>query len=591
MIVLTEQTILLLTLGSLILALIFGKWRYDAVSLLALAVLVLLGIIPLEKAFIGFSHPAVIIVALVLLISRGLEESGFVSAMGNSIIRMKLSENQFLLAILLIGMLLSSFMNNIGAMAVLLPITLAACQSMSWNPSKFLMPLAFACILGGMNTMIGTPPNIIISQYREDLGGNAFSFFDFSYVGIFVSITGVLFISFLGYRLLNYSKSENLSTNLIDLKNYLFEVVVKEDSPAIGKRLAEINNISDSETEVLGLVNENGAIAKVGMSKKIKAGQILVIKTDPEIIATIKNKLGFEIAENLNPIKEEDLEEIEAMIAPSSRLIGRNHNFFRRIASNNLALLGLWRQGAKFRTRLARENFKIGDVLLLGLRDIDEERTKSIIKHLGLIPIMQRNLQTIPSRSRLIKSIILFCLSIGLAAFNIINIVIAFLICVLGFVRLKILNGNLYKNIEWPVIILLAAIIPIGNALQETGITQFIAMELATLSSVLSLPWILLIVLVFTMLVSDVLNNAATAIIMAPIAVELAIQLQAPLDVFLMAVAIGASCAFLSPIGHQCNTLVMAPGRYRFTDYWRIGLPLEIIIAVVSIPMILYVWG
>ena len=179
----------------------------------------------------------------------------------------------------------------------------------------------------------------------------------------------------------------------------------------------------------------------------------------------------------------------------------------------------------------------------------------------------------------------------ALAAFNVINIVIAFLICVLGFVRFKILNGNLYRNIEWPVIILLAAMVPIGQALQSTGITQQIAVELAAYTGSLSLPWILLIVLVFTMLVSDILNNAATAIIMAPIAVELAIQLQAPLDAFLMAVAIGASCAFLSPIGHQCNTLVMAPGKYKFSDYWRIGLPLELIIAIISIPMIMFIWG
>ena len=591
MIVLSEQTSLLLILGGLVVALISGKWRYDAVALIALALLVLLGIVPLESAFIGFSHPAVIIVALVLLISRGLQESGFVSLIGNSMLKMKLSENQFLLALLFIGMLLSSFMNNIGAMAVLLPITLATCQTMSWNPSKFLMPLAFACILGGMNTMIGTPPNIIISQYREDIAGSSFNFFDYSYVGLSVSIAGILFIGMFGYRFLKYNKTATETTKLIDLKNYLFEVMVKEDSPAIGKRLSEITNIADSETVILGLVNENGAIAKVGMSTKIRAGQILVIKTDPNEIASIKSKLGLEIADNLNPIKEEDIEEIEAMITPASRLIGRNHTFFKNIVSTNLALLGLWRQGAKFRTRLARENFKVGDVLLLGLRDIEQEEIKSLIKHLGLMPIMSRDLQVIPSRSRLLKSIILFLLCIGLAAFNVINIVISFLICVLGFVRFKVLNGNLYRNIEWPIIILLAAMVPIGQALQSTGITQLIAAELAVYTGSLSLPWILLIVLVFTMLVSDILNNAATAIIMAPIAVELAIQLQAPLDAFLMAVAIGASCAFLSPIGHQCNTLVMAPGKYKFSDYWRIGLPLELIIAIISIPMIMFIWG
>ena len=590
MFVLYEQQILLTVLLGLILALVWGKWRYDAVALIALSLLIIAGIIDLKSAFIGFSHPAVIIIALVLLISKGLQEAGFVSLLGNMIGRLLLSEKQFLLSLLMIGMFLSSFMNNIGAMAVLMPLTIATCHSMNWNPSKFLMPLAFACILGGMNTLIGTPPNIIISEFREDNIGSAYGLFDFTSVGLAVSFCGVLFITLLSNKFLKFSKTASEDAKLIDLKNYLFEVRVVEDSPAIGKRLSEISNFSNADTEVLGIVNANGAIAKVGMSTKIKANQILVIKSDPEEIANIQSGLGLEIGENLNPLIEDDLEEMEAMIVPSSRLIGRNHSFFKNIVTNSMALLGLWRQGAKFRTRLARETFKVGDVLLLGARDIDEESTKKMIKHLGLMPIMERNLQTIPSRSRLLKSILLFIIAIALAAFNVVDIVIAFLFCVLGFLRMKVLNGNLYRGIDWPVIVLLAAIIPIGQALQETGLTQMAGSYLALSAEYMSLPWIILLILVFTMLVSDVLNNVATAIIMAPIAVELAIQLNVGVDPFLMAVAIGASCAFLSPIGHQCNTLVMAPGRYKFADYWKLGLPLEILIAVISVPMILYIW-
>ena len=590
MIFIYEQQILLTVLLGLILALVWGKWRYDAVALIALSLLIIAGIIDLKSAFIGFSHPAVIIIALVLLISKGLQEAGFVSLLGNVIGRLLLSEKQFLLSLLMIGMFLSSFMNNIGAMAVLMPLTIATCHSMNWNPSKFLMPLAFACILGGMNTLIGTPPNIIISEFREDNIGSAYGLFDFTSVGLAVSFCGVLFITLLSNKFLKFSKTASEDAKLIDLKNYLFEVRVVEDSPAIGKRLSEISNFSNADTEVLGIVNANGAIAKVGMSTKIKANQILVIKSDPEEIANIQSGLGLEIGENLNPLIEDDLEEMEAMIVPSSRLIGRNHSYFKNIVTNSLALLGLWRQGAKFRTRLARETFKVGDVLLLGARDIDEESTKKMIKHLGLMPIMERSLQTIPSRSRLLKSILLFIIAIALAAFNVVDIVIAFLFCVLGFLRMKVLNGNLYRGIDWPVIVLLAAIIPIGQALQETGLTQMAGSYLALSAEYMSLPWIILLILVFTMLVSDVLNNVATAIIMAPIAQELAIQLNVGVDPFLMAVAIGASCAFLSPIGHQCNTLVMAPGRYKFADYWKLGLPLEILIAVISVPMILYIW-
>ena len=586
----TDQTILAGALVILMGLLIWGKWRYDAVTLLCLAALVLMGIVPANDAFSGFGHPAVVTVALVLLISKGLQEAGMVSLAGNLFSRLTLSENQFLIMIMVIAALLSSFMNNIGAMALLLPITLSVCQKMGWNPSKFLMPLAFASILGGMNTVIGTPPNIIIGQYRQEYTGVSFNFFDYSLVGLAVSILGILFISVIGYRLVKVRENTTEISRLIDLKNYLFEVTVREDSKAIGLRLSEIKKISGPETEILGLVNETGAVSSVSMATKIQPGQILVIKTSPDDISSIQEALGFEIAENLNTIQESDLDEIEVMVSAGSRLIGRKHEFLKRLASEDLALLGLWRRGAKFRTRLAREAFKVGDVLLLGVRTKDDEGVKEKIKHLGLMPLMERELQTIPSRSRLLKSLVFFGLAIGLTAFNVMDIVVAFLLCVIAFISIKVLNGNLYRNIEWPVVVMLAAMIPVGQALETSGISLNIANFISTTTQGMDMPWLILMVLVITMFVSDIVNNAATAVIMAPIAANLAIQAGHPVDPFLMAVAVGASCAFLSPIGHQCNTLVMAPGNYKFGDYWRLGLPLECVIVAISIPMILFVW-
>ena len=586
----TDQTILAGMLIILMGLLIWGKWRYDAVTLLCLAALVLMGIVPANDAFSGFGHPAVVTVALVLLISKGLQEAGMVSLAGNLFSRLTLGENQFLIMIMVIAALLSSFMNNIGAMALLLPITLSVCQKMAWNPSKFLMPLAFASILGGMNTVIGTPPNIIIAQYREEYTGVSFNFFDYSLVGLAVSVLGILFISIIGYRLVKVRENTTEITRLIDLKNYLFEVTVREDSKAIGLRLSEIKKIAGPETEILGLVNETGAVSSVSMATKIQAGQILVIKTSPDDISSIQEALGFEIADNLNTIQESDLDEMEVMVTAGSRLIGRKHEFLKRLASEDLALLGLWRQGAKFRTRLAREAFKVGDVLLLGVRTKDDEGVKQKIKHLGLMPLMERELQTIPSRSRLLKSLVFFSLAIGLTAFNVVDIVVAFLLCVIAFISIKVLNGNLYRNIEWPVVVMLAAMIPVGQALETSGISLNIANFISTTTQGMDMPWLILMVLVITMFISDIVNNAATAVIMAPIAANLAIQAGHPVDPFLMAVAVGASCAFLSPIGHQCNTLVMAPGNYKFGDYWRLGLPLECVIVAISIPMILFVW-
>ena len=586
----SDQAILATTLVVLMGLLIWGKWRYDAVTLICLAALVLLGIVPANDAFSGFGHPAVVTVALVLLISRGLQEAGMVSLAGNLISRYTLSENQYLVVIMVIAAFLSSFMNNIGAMALLLPITLSVCQKMDWNPSKFLMPLAFASILGGMNTVIGTPPNIIIAQYRQEYTGAAFNFFDYSFVGLAVSVVGILFIALIGYRFVTVRENDEDTTRLIDLKNYLFEVKVRDDSNAIGMRLSEIKKISGPETEVLGVVNETGGVSRVSMAKKIQPGQVLVIKTSPDDIASIQERLGFEIAENLNTIQESDLAEIEVMVTAGSRLIGRKHEFLKRLASDDLALLGLWRRGAKFRTRLAKEAFKVGDVLLLGVRTIDDEGVKERIKHLGLMPLMERDLQTIPSRSRLLKSLIFFTAAIALTAFNVMNIVVAFLLCVIAFISIKVLNGNLYRNIEWPVVVMLAAMIPVGQALETSGISLNIANFISTTTHGMDLPRMILMILVITMYVTDIVNNAATAVIMAPIAANLALQVGQPVEPFLMAVAVGASCAFLSPIGHQCNTLVMAPGNYKFGDYWRLGLPLECVIVAISIPMILFVW-
>ena len=349
----SEQGILATALVVLMGLLIWGKWRYDAVTLICLASLVLLGVVPAESAFTGFGHPAVITVALVLLISKGLQEAGMVSLAGNLISRLTLGENQYLIMIMVVAAFLSSFMNNIGAMALLLPITLSICQKMEWNPSKFLMPLAFASILGGMNTVIGTPPNIIIAQYRQEYTGVSFNFFDYSFVGLSVSIIGVLFIALIGYKLVKVRENTSNATRLIDLKNYLFEVTVKEGSKAIGMRLSEIKKISGAETEVLGIVNKTGGVSRVSMGKKIQPGQTLVIKTSPDYISSIQEALDLEIAEELNTIKESDLAEIEVMVSAGSRLIGRKHDFLKRLASEDLALLGLWRQGAKFRTRLA----------------------------------------------------------------------------------------------------------------------------------------------------------------------------------------------------------------------------------------------
>ena len=584
-----DQLILSIVIIGLLVFFISGKYRYDYVSLGALALLILFDVIKIENAFVGFSHPAVITVALVLLISKGLQDAGLSAVTGNIIGRFSPSETQFLFLIMFIAAILSSFINNIGAMALLLPITLSTCQKMGWHAGKFLMPLAFASILGGMNTLIGTPPNIIIAEFKESYTGEAFNFFDFSYVGLLVSFLSIIFIGLISSKLVAKRKLAK-TNNLIDLDNFLFELVVPEGSKAIGLTFSSFIKKAGNETEILGLVNENGAVSKVGNNSKIRADQHLVMKVSPNHISSIQDRFGLNIPESSRDLKEELIDEIEVVITPGSRLVGRKQNYLMKLAYEELFLLGMWRKGARFRTRLSKQMFKIGDVLLLGVRDTDKEDVTAKINHLGLMPIRSREISTLPSRSRFLKAVIFFTTAILLAAFNVINVLTAFLLCVLGFVGIKILKSNLYRHIEWPIVIMLAAMIPIGQALESTGITALIATEVVSLAGDLHIFWVLMIILIITMLITDVINNAATAVIMAPFSVNIALQLGQPLEPFLMVVAVGASCAFLTPIGHQCNTLVMGPGNYKFSDYWRLGLPLDILIVLASIPMILFVW-
>ena len=584
----------IIILGLLILMVglfIWGRWRYDAISLGVLSVFVLLGYIQPEEAFNGFSHPAVITVALVLLISKGLERSGFISVIGRKLQAYANSEIQFMISITFFAAILSSFMNNIGAMAMLLPITLGICQKMNWNPSKFLIPLSFASILGGMNTKIGTPPNIIISEFRNDFADKDFAFFDFAFAGVPVSILGILFIALIGWRLIKKRPINSENNPLIELEDYLVEMVITENSKLIEKRALDFRQELDTDTALMGQIDENGKKIEIHGNQKLYEGQILIMKINPDMVADIQQEFGLDIDSENDLTSIEDLGGIEAIIVPKSRLIGRKYQYFKRLIGRDLSLLGLWRRGLKFRFRLSNEIFKVGDVLLIANRG-EKNNISEKLELAGLMPLWQREFDVARDPTKIFIALGLFAICLLLVIFNYVPIVVAFLICVIGFVSSKLLTGEgVYRHIDWPVVILLAAMIPIGNTLISYGITDSVSSYLAGLSSTVDYVWLVVLIMIITMFLSDIINNAATAVIMAPLAVSLADKINQPIEPFLMSVAIGASCAFLSPIGHQCNTLVMAPGNYKFGDYWKVGLPLEILIILISVPAIIFYWG
>lgn len=580
-----------LILCILFIFLVWGRWRYDGIVLVGLALMVLLDLVPPKEAFLGFGHPAVITVALVLLISKALEKSGFINLIGDFLRQRVTGEIQFLFILMFVAGFLSSFMNNIGAMAMLLPITIGITQKMEWNPSKFLMPLAFASILGGMNTKIGTPPNIIISEFREDYAQSSFNFFDFAFAGFPVSFFGILFIAFLGWRLVKVREEAGDKRPLVDIQDYLVEMTIEDGSNLIGKRIHELTRKLGSDNVLMGVVSKKGRIRKPHNLETFEQAQILVLKISPGDVAGVQTEFGLSIDPDLKEVRRQgELGEIEAMISPRSRLIGRKYRYFKRMAGGVLSLLGLWRQGSKLRRRLEREIFKAGDVLLLSNRDSDE-RAAEKLELLGLMPLWQRELDVIRDPIKVLQAVSIFAAALIAVIFFGVNIMVAFLLCVLAYSANRLLTGDgIYRHIEWPVVVMLGAMIPIGGALTSSGLTVTVAEFLTNYFAESNVVWLLILILIITMFISDLINNAATAVIMAPISIQIANQVGQPMEPFLMAVAVGASCAFLSPIGHQCNTLVMGPGNYRFGDYWRLGLPLEILIVAISIPAIMFTW-
>ena len=497
--------------------LIWGKWRYDGVTLAALALMVLLGLVPAKEAFLGFGHPAVITVALVLLISKALEKSGFIGMIGDLLKQRITGEIQFLILLMFVAGFLSSFMNNIGAMAMLLPITIGITQKMKWNPSKFLMPLAFASILGGMNTKIGTPPNIIISEFREDYANQSFEFFDFAFAGLPISLLGIVFIALIGWRLVKLREEAGAQRPLLDIQDYLVEMTIDEQSELVGKRVHELTSALGTDNVLMGVVSDKGTIRKPHHRETFEALQILVLKISPDDVAGIQTQFGLIIDPELkDPTQIGELGEIEAMITPRSRLIGRKYNYFKRMAGGVFSLLGLWRKGTKFRRRLAREIFKAGDVLLLSSRDT-EDRAAEKLELLGLMPLWQRELDVIRDTSKVVQALLIFGIALIAVIFFNVNIIVAFLICVLAYASRRLLTGDgLYRHIEWPVVVMLGAMIPIGGALTSSGLTATSANFITNYLGDVHVAWVLVVILVFTMFISDLINNAATAVIMAP---------------------------------------------------------------------------
>lgn len=571
--------------------LVYGRWRYDLVALGALFAGLVAGVVPVSEAFAGFGHPATLIVAMVLVVSRGLMNSGAVHYIARLVANGAQSVGRHILLLGGVGAALSTVMNNVAALAMLMPVDIEAAHKAGRSPAVTLMPLSFATILGGMVTMIGTPPNIIIAQFSREAGGTAFGFFSFAPVGLACAVAGLAFIALVGWRLIPKERAAvNSPQALLDMKGYTAEVVVGEESSIVGKMVPELDMVAEEAGVVVaGLVRRGKRLAGRARRAKVRAGDILVLEASPAAIDRFVGslKLGYIGQDRHRREAGADLALSEVVVPSRSRLDGRSADDARLLSYYGITLLGISRQGKPSRERVRRIPIEGGDVLLLlGPPD----RLAEASARLGTLTLAERGL-TVTRYGRAWLAVGLFAAAVVLASTGLVPLAVALIGVVVGYAVSDIVPPRqLYESIDWPVVVLLAALIPLGTALEETGGTALLAGGLVTLSAGFPAWVVVLILLVATMSLSDVLNNNATALVAAPVAIEVARTLDARPDAFLMAVAVGASCAFLTPIGHQNNTLVMGPGGYSFGDYWRMGLPLEVIVVAVGLPAILTVW-
>ena len=571
---------------------IWGRPRYDVVAILALLATAIAGLVAAQEVFLGFGHPAVITVIAVLVISRGLHSAGVVDMIAGWLSPLIERPQVHLGALTLTCGFCSAFMNNVGALAILMPVALETASRQGRSPATLLMPLSFGAILGGLATMIGTPPNIIIAQYRANVFDQPFTMFDFAPVGGVIAIMGVIYLVLFGWRLIpRHRRGQGNAEDNFQIRDYMTEVRLGADTSLVGRSIATLPEMDDLDVLVTALIRGDERRPAPSRRTKLQADDILVLRADPTDLNSFIEVAKLELVgdEELSPehLRSDEIALIEAVITTGSSLIKQSARTANLRNRHGLNLLAIARQGQRIRSRLDRVVMQAGDVLLLQGNSGSMPETLS---PLGCLPLMHRGLR-LGQRRRVLLGLGIFVGALTACGFGVLPAAVALTAAAVSLILLNFLNlRETYEAIDWPVIVLLGGMIPVGGALESTGTANLLAGGLVDLAGFLPVWLILAFVLVLTMTLSDVMNNAATAVVMAPISVGIAQGLGSNPDGFLMAVAVGASCAFLTPIGHQCNTLVLGPGGYRFSDYWRVGLPLEVLITAVAVPLIMWIW-
>lgn len=585
-----EQTLLFALLGLVFGLLVWGRIRYDLVAFSALIIAVIAGVVPADRAFMGFGQEAVVIIALVLIVSRAMTNSGAVELVARLVISAGRPLSTHIGIMTVVGAALSAIINNVAALVMLMSLDIEAAEKGKRSISSSLMPLSFATILGGMITLIGTPPNIVVSQFRERTLGAPFTMFDFTPVGLVCTVVGIAFVALVGWRLLPSASAGATAGAHQEKGLFVAEAAVGEDSKSVGKTQDDLMGLAEEhDTSLLGLVRNGRRLPGFSASTELRAGDLLVLEGDPKSIEAFIGAAGLETpgAPDHGGLRGRSLTLIEAIVPDNARMVGRTANSLRLRNRRGVALLGVSRQGKRFRDRVRQLVIQPGDVvLLIG----PESRVNDVAEWLGVLPLAERS-HSVVQRGKALFSVGVFAAAIAASVIGLFPLAIGLALVVGIYAMFNIVGPReVYESVEWPIIVLLGSLIPLGLALEDSGGTLLIANAILSMTGALPTWAILTLLMIVTMTLSDFLNNVATALIAAPVGLSIAQALEVSPDPFLMAVAVAASCAFLTPIGHKNNTIIMGPGGYRFGDYWRMGLPLELLIVAVAVPAILVFW-
>jgi di/tricarboxylate transporter len=589
-----DQAFVFLVLAATLGLFVWGRWRYDLVALAALLAVAFRGLVTAEDAFAGFSHPAVITVAAVLVLSKGLLNAGVVDAIARGLTRVGGGPGRQVAALTLLTAVCSGFMNNVGALALLMPVAVWMARRSGYSPSQSLMPLAFGSLLGGMTTLIGTPPNIIVASFRPEAAGAPFGMFDFLPVGVAVTLSGVIIISLASRFLVPVRRDAESQDGLFAIEEYVTELRVPVESKMVGRTLYDLEaSLGDeAEANVIALIRGGLKTFAPSAYRVLSADDLLLVEASPDDIKRLVDVAELELAESKDEgegsLESDDVSIVEAVVGQNSPLLGTSAGAIDLRQRYRVNLLAVARHGQQLRQQLSRIRFLIGDILLL---QGGSEALNKAISELRCLPLEPREIPLGKRRRVLLASGIfvagLAATTAGLAPVQLALVSASLVMIVAGIISLR----DAYDAIDWPIVVLLGSMMPVGEAFETTGAAELLAEQVATVAQWGGMWLLVPVVIVATMLLSNVVNNAAAAVLMAPVAVRVATSLDISADALLMGVAVGASSAFLTPIGHQSNTLVMEPGGYRFGDYWPLGFVVSVTVVLVATPAILWVWA